>query len=202
MPQTEDFGQNKPGEPEPRKRGRGRAPSRSAPWRRRPAGPSPHDSGGRGAAVGAQLPPATATAVLEGLPGLPSGKERGKKERGRTSLTGRRGRRRGGGRWHGGPSQQKRPGACLTRGTLLLLFPAPDAAEGLLRAQRALPPGSLSPRGGGGGRKMAGRAGVAARARRGRARGATTAARRARGERGSGAAEGGLPGVFGGRVHP
>lgn len=83
MSQTEDFGQNKSKETKLMERGRGRAPSRSPPWRRRPAALfPPHGPGGRGAAVGAKRRPAAATAGSGGSRGSPQPSGEGKREEG------------------------------------------------------------------------------------------------------------------------
>lgn len=146
---------------------------------------------------------AAAAAVPRGAAGAgpsPEGRTGGKKERGRTSLTGRRGRRRGGGRRHGGSSQQKRPGARHSRREPASLA-APSSSSLRPTPQRGCYGHSARwPRA----RRPSGRA-AAGKWRAGRERrrvpaggggeGAAMAPRRVRGERGAGAAEPALPSV-------
>lgn len=219
--QTGSFGQIRRARAEGARPRAGPVPP-SPPWRRSPAGLSPHGPGGRGAAVGPKLPPRRCPGErggggAAGAGPSPEGRTGGKKERGRPSLTGRRGRRRGGGRRHGGSSQQKRPGARHSRREPASLA-APSSSSFSLRptpqrgcyGHSARFPRARRPSGrAAAGKWRAGRE-KAACARRGRRRrrgshGASAGEGRARG-RGGGArsplGEGGLPGVSGGGVHP
>lgn len=147
MSQTEDFGQNKSKETKLRERDRGRAPARSAPWRRRPAALfPPHGPGGRGAAVGAKRRPAAATAGSGGSRGSPQPSGEGKREEGARANQSHRPkgeaarRRRRPSVWRPLTAEAAGEPAALAGEPASFAapsssFPAPAAAEGLLWAQ-------------------------------------------------------------------